>query len=197
MTLKVSVWLVNRNWRIPNNIQVVILNLLPHISTIFLLELDVENVLVLKGTEDGNLTLKQAYQFIQKPYLLASWSSFPWDNNILPSHSMLAWRYMPNKIPTDKNLPLRGFSFPSMCSLCNAKQKKHPFTFSLNVILLKIFGIGCKKKIQCHPIYNLEVCFRGLVFQVVFLGQNYYYGLLVPLDLESLELAIFEDHSIN
>lgn len=40
--------------------------------------------------------------------------------NVPPSHSMMAWRLIHNKLPTNDNLSLRGFSITSMCSICNA-----------------------------------------------------------------------------
>lgn len=55
---------------------------------------------------------------IIKPYPLVLWSSFPWDKGSPHSHSMLVWRLIHNKIPTNENLKLRGFSFSSVCSLC-------------------------------------------------------------------------------
>lgn len=42
---------------------------------------------------------------------------FPWDKNIPPSHSMLVWRFLHNKMPTDEICSLKGIPIISKCSL--------------------------------------------------------------------------------
>ncbi|CAJ2662070.1 unnamed protein product [Trifolium pratense] len=42
-----------------------------------------------------------------------------WSKDIPPSRSLLAWRVMLDKVPTDDKLSERGCNLPSMCSLCN------------------------------------------------------------------------------
>jgi hypothetical protein len=41
-----------------------------------------------------------------------------WCKDVPPSKSLLAWRLMHDKIPTDDKLLERGCNLPSMCSLC-------------------------------------------------------------------------------
>jgi hypothetical protein len=49
-----------------------------------------------------------------------------WSNDIPPSKSLIVWRFMLNKLPTDENLSERGCNMPSICSLC-AKQMETSF----------------------------------------------------------------------
>lgn len=69
--------------------------------------------------ENGTLTIKAAYNKIAKVPANNNnkWPVFPWDADSAPTHSMLAWRLMHRKIPTDENMRLRGFHFPSKCTL--------------------------------------------------------------------------------
>ncbi|MCH86122.1 ribonuclease H protein, partial [Trifolium medium] len=47
------------------------------------------------------------------------WAKVIWSPDIPPSKSLLVWRLMHNKVPTDDNLMLRGCELPSMCSICS------------------------------------------------------------------------------
>lgn len=80
------------------------------------------DTLVWTVAEDGMLTVKRAYKLILKPHSTVAWSSFPWHNNVPSTHYMTFWRYIHKKMPTDDNLKVRGFSLPSMCSICKASE---------------------------------------------------------------------------
>ncbi|XP_058760291.1 uncharacterized protein LOC131633606 [Vicia villosa] len=59
---------------------------------------------------------------------------------------MVVWRFMHHKIPTDDNYAIRGFSLPSMCSLCqsNSETMDHLFfscNFALAVLKASIVSI--------------------------------------------------------
>ncbi|KAK2369712.1 hypothetical protein QL285_082828 [Trifolium repens] len=75
--------------------------------------------LLWKLFDDGDLCLKEAYLFkIQQIHDLP-WAKCIWSPDIPPSKSLLAWRLMHSKVPTDENLMARGCLIPSMCNLCN------------------------------------------------------------------------------
>lgn len=88
------------------------------------------------------LTVKHAYDFILKPQPKDAWNSFPWNCSIPPSHSMLVWSYIHNKIPTDDNMLVCGFLLPSMCSVCKTSQESANMCYS-SVLLLLTCGVGC------------------------------------------------------
>lgn len=50
-----------------------------------------DDTLIWTAADDGLLTVKWAYEFILKPHPTDAWSSFPWHNNIHPTHSMIVW----------------------------------------------------------------------------------------------------------
>lgn len=82
-----------------------------------------------KKSKDGHLTFKEAYSTIIKPNSTSPWNPFPSDADTLPALSMIIWRFMNNKLPTNDNLSLRGFKFPSICNLChsNCENSAHLF----------------------------------------------------------------------
>ncbi|PNX65865.1 ribonuclease H, partial [Trifolium pratense] len=45
------------------------------------------------------------------------WAKVIWNSTIPPSKSLLAWRLMHNKMPTDDNLKIRGCALPSILNL--------------------------------------------------------------------------------
>lgn len=73
-----------------------------------------------KPSYNGSLIVKDAYNSITKPCTSTAWKFFPWDINSPPSHSMLVWRYIHNKLPNNDKMLIMGFSFPSICSLRNS-----------------------------------------------------------------------------
>ncbi|GAU51888.1 hypothetical protein TSUD_416730 [Trifolium subterraneum] len=75
--------------------------------------------LLWKHTNSGDLQLKDAYLFKMQQFQDLNWAKYIWSCDIPPSKSMLVWRLMHGKVPTDENLMIRGCLIPSMCNLCN------------------------------------------------------------------------------
>jgi ribonuclease HI len=71
-----------------------------------------------KHSVTGDLSLKQAYLLKDHQLPQLQWAKSIWCKDIPPSKSLIAWRLMHEKLPTDENLRLRGCSFPSVCNLC-------------------------------------------------------------------------------
>jgi ribonuclease HI len=74
--------------------------------------------LVWRPSSFGDLTFKDAYLFNVELGNQLSWAKTIWSIDIPPSKSLLVWRLMHNKIPTDDNLMFRGCNLASQCSLC-------------------------------------------------------------------------------
>jgi ribonuclease HI len=66
----------------------------------------------------GDLSLKEAYLFKMQHSQDLVWAKLIWSIAIPPSKSLLVWRLMYDKLPTDENLMIRGCYLPSMCSIC-------------------------------------------------------------------------------
>jgi hypothetical protein len=118
LPLKVSDIIQNQKWHIPPYLS----NLFPILpSLVQQVVLPIEplpDVLVWSGNDNGLLSLKDAYNFKRKHFLVLSWAKVIWCIDVPPSRSLLAWRIMLDKLPTDDKLKDRGCCLPSMCSLC-------------------------------------------------------------------------------
>ncbi|XP_058776557.1 uncharacterized protein LOC131650867 [Vicia villosa] len=99
-----------------------------------------EDNLIWKELANGQLNLKYAYRFFQASTPTASWKTFQWSPNVPPSQSMIVWRLINNKIPTDENMSIRGFAFPSICNLCNSNQETSQHLFFDCVYVRKIWA---------------------------------------------------------
>jgi len=78
---------------------------------------------------DGELSSKLAFQFLNPVPPNLDWATDIWRPCIPPSHSLIFWRFMLSKLPTDENLQLRGCTLVSMCPLCynHADSSTHLF----------------------------------------------------------------------
>jgi len=82
-----------------------------------------EDNFVWRHSNNGILSLKETYNFKTTPAQHLRWTKSIWSPDIPPSKSILAWRLMHNKVSTDDQLNLRGFSITSMCSCCSEAQE--------------------------------------------------------------------------
>lgn len=130
-TLKstVSVRWKDGQWNLCCNIQDACSSLLSNISFVSVSTLDNQDPFVWKSIPNGMLTMKDAYKFVNKPCPLEKWNTFPWNKDSTPAHSIIVWRYMHHKTPTNDILHLRGFFFPSICNPCwsNGETASHLF----------------------------------------------------------------------
>jgi len=104
-------YIQNQQWNIPENVHYILPNLRLIVS-------QVTDRLVWKHNPKGELNLKDAYIFKKHHSPEVHWAKFIWCKDIPPSKSLLVWRCMLDKLPTDENLISRGCHLPSICSLC-------------------------------------------------------------------------------
>jgi len=69
-------------------------------------------------SKSGDISLKEAYHFKNQHMQKLHWATTIWCVDIPPSRSLVAWRIMHDKMPTDEKLMERGCSIPSICNLC-------------------------------------------------------------------------------
>lgn len=110
--------------------------------------------LIWKISNNGSLSLKEAYLFLSTQNQHLHWAKSIWSKDIPPSIFVLTWRIMHNKVPTDDQLWLRGISFPSMCSYCKAT-----FESSFSSIL----SMSCLNQYMEMVCYNFEYHFPILL----------------------------------
>jgi len=120
LSAKVSNFIIDFKWRIPNSVEDAFPNLRQLAQQITLASDHTEDVLLWKHCNSGVLSLKEAFLFKNGPVQNLTWTKAIWGLDIPPSKSLLIWRLMHKKVPTDENLNSRGCSFPSMCSTCKS-----------------------------------------------------------------------------
>lgn len=96
------------------------------------------NMLRWRHTSNGYLSIKEVYKFLNTPCQSISWIKDIWNNDILPSKSILLWKILHSKVATAQRY---GIALASMCSLCNA-QTEAVIHFFVNVLMLRIFRLG-------------------------------------------------------
>ncbi|CAJ2661751.1 unnamed protein product [Trifolium pratense] len=116
----VSDYIVDKNWWLPPEVHANYPNLKSLVQHVALPADASQDKLVWKGSADGELTAKIAYDFKRHHYPILSWAKTVWCIDIPPSKSLVAWTLMHDKLPTDENLKIRGCNLPSICSLCYA-----------------------------------------------------------------------------
>ncbi|MCH82427.1 ribonuclease H protein, partial [Trifolium medium] len=104
-----------------------------------------------RSSDSGELSLRQAFDFKAHQGPQLHWAKTIWSKDIPPSKSLVAWRLMHDKLPTDENLLLRGCSLPSMCSLCrkHGESSFHlffqcPFAINIWTWFSSIIGINLR-----------------------------------------------------
>ncbi|CAJ2663963.1 unnamed protein product [Trifolium pratense] len=114
---KVSSLIHNGSCHIPSCIEEKDPNLVDRITKVVLPKQPLVDKVVCQASKDGNLTARQAFQFLQEPYELLDWALVLCYKMISPSNSFVVWRNTHNKLPTDQTLMKRRCIVVSGCSL--------------------------------------------------------------------------------
>ncbi|XP_058732705.1 uncharacterized protein LOC131604270 [Vicia villosa] len=149
------------NWSLPENLMLARPNILSILSNFAISNMDKEDLLAWKSVENGMLSIKHAYKLLMnnKTDKIFSW---PWDTDVAPAHSMVCWRLLHNKLPTDDNLKIRGFSFPFVCSLCCGHMESSTHLF-FECQFAKSIWNWLSSQFSCPmPIVYLQDCFLVL-----------------------------------
>jgi hypothetical protein len=117
-SLKVSDFIHNNKWRLTPELETNFPNLKQQLENITIPLECKADFLAWNDSDSGDLSLKQAYMFKDHPLPQLHWAKILWCKDIPPSKSLVAWRLMHQKLPTDENLCLRGCNLPSVCNLC-------------------------------------------------------------------------------
>jgi ribonuclease HI len=145
LSSKVSDFIFNGEWFIPAQLLQAFPTLLSIVSQVTIPVVPSNDKLMWQHTDDGDLKLKDAYLFKSQQVQELSWAKAIWNKDIPPSKSLLAWRIMHNKVPTDENLKSRGCSIPSMCNLCSRHEESSFHIFFECTYAIKIWSwlAGC------------------------------------------------------
>jgi ribonuclease HI len=149
LTAKVSDFIFNGSWVFPDLLIQAYPNLYSITSQVIIpMEPDADSLLW-KNTDDGDLTLKEAYLFKLQQVHDLPWANSIWSSDIPPSKSLLVWRIMHDKVPTDENLMSRGCYIPSICNLCSCHVETtfHLFFECSYAIRLWSWFAGCVNQV--------------------------------------------------
>jgi ribonuclease HI len=126
---RVSDFIRNFQWCIPWQLQTLFPNLKQLVEQVTIPKDVKPDKLVWTDSTSGDLTLKDAYLLKANQLQGTHWAKSIWCRDIPPSKSLIAWRIMHDKMPTDEKLMERGLSIPSMCNLCynNSESSFHIF----------------------------------------------------------------------
>ena len=140
LTSKVSDFINGSQWHFP----VSVLEVFPYLSQIaaqVTLPIEVRiDKLIWNQSSIGELSFKEAFLFKTGLGQNINWAKNIWCPDIPPSKSLLVWRLMFNKVPTDENLSLRGSFLPSMCSSCKSQSEDSHHLFVECLFALKMWS---------------------------------------------------------
>jgi hypothetical protein len=120
---QVSMFINNFAWNIPSAITQLFPTLQNIVDKVSIPLIEKDDQFIWKHTHDGSLSFKDAYHYHCNVSQNISSAKIIWNISIPPSKSLMVWRSLHNKLPTDDNLSARGCQLPSMCSLCKKGQE--------------------------------------------------------------------------
>ncbi|KAK2424264.1 hypothetical protein QL285_034644 [Trifolium repens] len=154
----VSDYISNGHWNLPPQLSLMFNNLVSIVNNVIIPFEQFPDKLLWKLTDSGDLELKQAYSFKLQQYQDLHWAKLIWNPDIPPSKSLMVWRLMHQKMPTDENLLTRGCALPSMCSLCSCQVESsfHIFFECPYAIKLWSWFAGCLNvTLQFHSMDDM------------------------------------------
>jgi len=120
---KVSHFIKDNNWFIPQEIQNMFPTLLNIVQRVIIPYGEKRDTRIWSPEDNGILNLKTAYAHCSPASNNIFWGKLIWNISNPPTKSLLFWRFIHNKLPTDENLMRRGMFMPSCCSLCYKKEE--------------------------------------------------------------------------
>lgn len=158
-------YIQNFRWHIPQTIlvQYPALKLLAEKVTIPME--DKEHKLIWNHNSNGELMMRDSYTFKNQPVNTHNWAKLIWSKDIPPSKSILTWRLIHDKVPTNEKLQQRGCQLPSMCSLCGTHVETSFHLFFECCFAFKIwcwFASVLDSPLHFQSIHDIwSVCDRG------------------------------------
>lgn len=147
---RISDYIAENRWYVPQDILDAYPSLVQKLNLTTIPNTYKEDKIVWKPSHDGNLSFKDAYLFQTTPSQVISWAKCIWHLVIPPSKSLLLWKLLLNKLPTDDNLVRRGCQLPSICNLCGLHQETAvhlfihcPFATKLWSWFASIINLNC------------------------------------------------------
>jgi len=105
------------DWNIPLSLQQI-----PHLFNHIIIweEQDIPNWIL---DESGRFTLKSAKTFFLEPRVPCGCGKFIWSSSIMPSKTVVLWKFFHGRLPTDQHIQYKGLHICSMCMLCGKHEE--------------------------------------------------------------------------
>jgi hypothetical protein len=129
LSSRVSDFITDHKWCIPSTLQAMFPHLIQVLDQIVIPKVHLEDKLVWKHTSTGCMSLKEAYFHKSQPGQRIHWAKNIWSPDIPPSKSMMAWRFMHDRLPTDEKMKERGNNMVSMCTNCKSAEETSTHLF--------------------------------------------------------------------
>jgi ribonuclease HI len=141
----VSDFISNGQWTIPSQLSTMFSSLFSIVSKVSIPMEACNDKFLWQHSDSGDLELKHAYIFKSQHVQDLHWAKAIWNIAIPPSKSLMVWRLMHDKMPTDEKLMEKGCAIPSMCNLCknNVESSFHLFFECHYAIKLWSWLAGC------------------------------------------------------
>ena len=118
-----------------------------------------DDVFVYRGSSDGFLFCKAAYDLYRVSSQKVAWGKDLWRHYLPPSRSFLVWRALFFKLPTDDVLTSRGMTMVSRCHFCASHLESMDHIFSQCHYVVVIWSsLASLFNVQLditHGFYNL------------------------------------------
>lgn len=125
---KVCDFIQDYHWNIPDSVSVIFPAIKQLVKQVTIPKFCAEDKRIWTSNISGILSFKDAFLHKTPAAQQFHWAKTIWSPDIPPSKSMLAWRLMHDRLPTDEHLMNRGFS---IASICNTSAKAPESTFHL------------------------------------------------------------------
>jgi len=129
LSSKIQDFITDYHWSIPISVQIKFPQLGPILDQVCIPKVPLEDKLVWKHSTSGCLTFTEAFSHKTSIGQNMHGAKIIWSIDIPPSKSMMVWRLMHDKLPTDDKMMERGSKMASMCSNCksHAESSSHLF----------------------------------------------------------------------
>ncbi|XP_042479159.1 uncharacterized protein LOC122060066 [Macadamia integrifolia] len=142
---KVSDFIDNFKWKLPNVISPLLHDIFEKIRTIKIPSYPCEDMCLWSLSSDGIFNSNSAWEDIRIRNPKVPWFSLIWGKKMQPRVSIFGWRMVHDKLPTDDVIQKRGIVLVSKCSLCGmeAETSSHIFLQCSYSEEIWLFFCGC------------------------------------------------------
>ncbi|XP_042474834.1 uncharacterized protein LOC122056934 [Macadamia integrifolia] len=142
---KVSDFIENFKWKLPNVISPLLHDIFEKIRTIKIPSYPCEDMCLWSLSSDGIFNSNSAWEDIRIRNPKVPWFSLIWGKKMQPRVSIFGWRMVHDKLPTDDAIQKRGIVLVSKCSLCGmeAETSSHIFLQCSYSEEIWLFFCGC------------------------------------------------------